>query len=511
MTPPKVLLAPKKAAERPLPNPGLTDSLTHRYEVQKLLGKSSFSEVFMARDRDLGRQVVIKFLNLSDRYEYVERFRREARLLASLKHPNIVQLFDFNVEGTKLYIIMEYIQGMELDAQNKLLRETSETQRIRWLCQAMRGICSALEYLHSQGIVHRDIKPSNILVDANGTPCLIDFGIARRVTGNDLITVNGELLGTVVYMSPEQAGGDTLEIDHRTDIYSMGVMLYHLLTDVLPFSGPNYDEILEQIRTATPVPPSTYNAAIPPVLDRIVLKALSRDKSARYASANAMMKDLLAIPKPKNSSRSEGLYKRIRIPLAIVLNVIALGFFTSDLWMGASSPAPQAAAESKFMLRESFRNGQMGPSLRTLAGETSVQPGVLTLINGSIETANAFSTEDELRVDMDVSCAQPDPNASYRVTLFSSGVSGFHVEWSTDGEGRLFSGDVPLASFRLSPMDGTVRRLTFIKKDDALRILENAKPKLEQRGVFTRSYNGTVEVWCTRGSLDLRAVRIEVK
>lgn len=512
-TPPKVLLiTPKPGTSKPLPNPGLTDSLTHRYEVLKLLGKSSFSEVYLARDRDLGRPVVIKFLNFNDRYEYVERFRREARLLASLKHSNIVQLYDFNVEGTKLYTIMEYIEGRELDEQNRLFRERSETERIRWLCQAMRGICSALQYLHAQGIVHRDIKPSNILIDPNGAPYLIDFGIARRVTGKDLVTVNGELLGTVVYMSPEQAAGDTSQIDQRTDIYSLGVMLYHLLTDVLPFSGSNYEEILEQIRTSTPPEPSTYNAAIPPTLNRIVMRALSRDKTQRYQSAHDLMKDLEAIPRPQSESAKAGRRSRLRISLAVGLNLLAAGLigweFLSD---AAPEEPPPPTVETKFLARETFRGGQLGSTLRTVAGEITLEPGNLRLKNGSIETANSFSTDENLRLDVDLRARTPESESIYHVTLFADGIQGYRLEWTASGEARLLAGDRPLAAFRLRPMDSKSRRLTLVKSGDALTILEDESSVLQQPGLFTRTYSGTIEIWSHRGTLDLQSVRIEVR
>ncbi len=399
----------------PKPTSKLGPGLSQRYELVRPLETTLFSEVFLVSDRELSRQVVIKYLNLSTRFEHVERFKREAQLLANFKHANIVRVYDSGVDDGRMYIVMEFIEGLALDTFNaRLVQMNNEERRIRRVCEIIQEVCYALEYLHAQGIVHRDIKPSNILLDRLGKPYLIDFGIARRVSGKELITVEGELIGTVAYMSPEQAGGNANDIDRRTDIYSVGVMLYHLLTGQLPFGGANYDEVLDQIRTVTPVMPSHLNNTVTPELERVLLKTLAKEKDQRYQTATDLARELEAVIKPKPAPaapRRVRVYGKYKVHIAVALNVIAFAIIGWTLFGpgddSGTNPAlytpPDDVSLARLFLRGTFGRGDIGGYLSPVDGEIGVENGSLVIRNGAVQIAGNFKSASDLRIEVDLS------------------------------------------------------------------------------------------------------------
>ena len=216
--------------------------------------------------------------------QFVERFRREAKNAAALSHPNIVSIYDRGeAEGT-YYIAMEYLDGRSL----KELIVTRGDAPVGIAVEYARQILSALKFAHRHGIVHRDIKPHNVLVNAEGAVKVTDFGIARA--GASQMTEAGSIVGTAQYLSPEQArGGD---VDQRSDLYSLGVVLYELLTGTVPFSGDTPVEIAMKHLSQTPEPPSKRRAGIPRELDMVVMRALAKDPADRYQSADEMEADL---------------------------------------------------------------------------------------------------------------------------------------------------------------------------------------------------------------------------
>ena len=257
-----------------------------RYRIQRKLGAGGMANVYLAEDQELGRRVAIKILN--DRHanddQFVERFRREAKNAAALSHPNIVSIYDRGeAEGT-YYIAMEYLDGRSL----KELIVTRGDAPVDIAVQYARQILSALKFAHKHGIVHRDIKPHNVLVNAEGAVKVTDFGIARA--GASQMTEAGSIVGTAQYLSPEQARGG--EVDQRSDLYSLGVVLYELLTGTLPFSGDTPVEIAMKHLSQTPEPPSKRRAGIPRELDMVVMRALAKDPADRYQSADEMEADL---------------------------------------------------------------------------------------------------------------------------------------------------------------------------------------------------------------------------
>ena len=257
-----------------------------RYRILRKLGTGGMANVYLAEDQELGRNVAIKILDerhASDE-SFVERFRREAKNAAGLSHPNIVSIYDRGeAEGT-YYIAMEYLDGRSL----KELIVGRGPAPVPVAIDYARQILSALRFAHRNGIVHRDIKPHNVLVDGDGRLKVTDFGIARA--GASEMTEAGSIIGTAQYLSPEQAKGTP--VDHRSDIYSVGVVLYELLTGKVPFSGDTAVEIAMRHLSAVPEPPSALRPDLPHELDMVVLRALAKDPEDRYQSAEEMDAEL---------------------------------------------------------------------------------------------------------------------------------------------------------------------------------------------------------------------------
>jgi serine/threonine-protein kinase len=257
-----------------------------RYQVVRKLGAGGMANVYLAEDQELGRRVAIKILN--DRHanddQFVERFRREAKNAAALSHQNIVSIYDRGeAEGT-YYIAMEFIDGRSL----KELITSRGPAPLNVAIEYARQILAALRFAHRHGIVHRDIKPHNVLVDADGRVKVTDFGIARA--GASQMTEAGSIVGTAQYLSPEQARGTG--VDQRSDLYSLGIVLYELVTGKLPFNGDTPVEIAMKHLSQTPELPSTLRPELPRELDLVVTRALAKDPDERYQSAEEMDADL---------------------------------------------------------------------------------------------------------------------------------------------------------------------------------------------------------------------------
>src|SRR5438477_4756338 len=260
-----------------------------RYVIQSELGRGAMGVVYKALDSVLERPVAVKTVNISlerdhaDKYE--QRFYQEARAAGGLNHPNIVTIHDVGKAGDVVYMAMEYIQGVELRTLIGEGRPLRVAQAVSIAVQVAEG----LAYAHQRGVVHRDIKPANIMVVANGPVKITDFGIARmRGTGD--LTQTGMLLGSPKYMSPEQVIGK--RADHRSDIFSLGVILYEMLCGAAPFNGENVTALMYQIVNFVPPAPSGVNSAVPEMLDFIVAKMLAKPLEERYPDASEVARDL---------------------------------------------------------------------------------------------------------------------------------------------------------------------------------------------------------------------------
>ncbi|MDR3149145.1 MAG: Stk1 family PASTA domain-containing Ser/Thr kinase [Oscillospiraceae bacterium] len=265
---------------------GLT--LGERYEILERIGFGGMAYVYKALDHKLGRNVAIKILKdeLASDEEFRERFSNESRAVAMLSHTNIVSIYDVSVNSDLDYIVMEYVDGLTL-------REYVQTRggMLDWkeALHFTAQIAKALAHAHSRGVIHRDIKPQNIMLLGDSTVKVMDFGIAQLSANRN--TLSKKTLGSVHYISPEQATGSST-IDERADIYSLGVVLYELLTGHLPFEGDEPIAVALQHVQAVPLPPRELNPDIPPALERIVLKMMAPDPSDRYQSATALFEAL---------------------------------------------------------------------------------------------------------------------------------------------------------------------------------------------------------------------------
>ena len=254
-----------------------------KYVILKELGRGGMGVVYKAWESPLKRWVALKVLLGSGGQEELIRFRREAQTAASLRHPGIVGIYEVGDLGDKHVIAMEYIDGRSLAGEKLPAPKAAEL---------IAEVARAVEYAHSRGIIHRDIKPHNVMVDHEGRPFVMDFGLAKSLEGHSQITMSGTVVGTPSYMAPEQASGNVALIGKQSDVYSLGAVLYELLTGLPPFKGPNPVETLRRVVNDDVQPPSRLNAAVPPDLETIVLKCLDKVPSRRYASAAALAVDL---------------------------------------------------------------------------------------------------------------------------------------------------------------------------------------------------------------------------
>ena len=322
-------------------------TLADRYAVSRRVGVGGMADVYLATDTQLHRDVALKILHpqYADDEGFVERFRREAQAAAKLQHPNIVQIYDWGREGDFNFIVMEYVEGLSL---KDYLSEEGPLE-IQDASRIARDVLAALAYAHRSGLVHRDIKPGNILIGADNKVQVTDFGIARA-EATSTMTQTGTILGTAYYLSPEQAQGHSL--DGRSDIYSLGIVLYEMLTGRRPFEGESPVSIAYKHVREVPRPPSVYRADLPRPLEAIVMNALAKKPEDRYSSAALMGRDLeafgqgkavtatLKVPSAEDSTqviRRVGMIERQAARRPGWLVALALLLLTGGLVLGAWS------------------------------------------------------------------------------------------------------------------------------------------------------------------------------
>lgn len=355
--------SPENNAIRPLERIG-------RFELLEIIGEGSFGVVWKGRDTELDRIVAIKIprkLRLDVRE--TEEFLREARAAAQLVHPNIVSVHDARQGENTSYIVSDYIAGQTLTA-----RLTDTFMPPHAAAEIAAQVAEALHHAHERGVIHRDLKPSNVLLDARDTPLITDFGLAKREEGEVTMTVDGKLLGTPAYMSPEQARGETREVDRRTDVYALGVVLFEMLTGERPFQG-SVTVVLHRVLHDDAPSPRQLNRHLPRDIETICLRCLERDKRRRYATAKDVADDLrrFLANKPvraRSVTRVERAYKWCRrnpvvaaLSAVLVVSILCALTIVGRAWHQQRVQHYVAVIKS---IADAYESGDVGVALRLL-------------------------------------------------------------------------------------------------------------------------------------------------
>jgi len=396
--------------------------LLGRYQIQRLLGRGGFGEVWQAFDPELQRPVAVKVLRRDVQWpdDQVALFLEEGRKLARLKHPGIVAVYDVGQAGTGLFIVSELIEGGTLEQ-----RITEGKVARRDIPALLADVADAAHHAHLHGLVHRDIKPANILLDAKHRPHLVDFGVA--LAEEEQRGARGSVAGTVAYMSPEQVRGDSHLLDGRTDVYSLGVVLYELLTGRRPFQGKTRDELREQILLRPPRPLRAIDDTIPPELEAICLKCLAKSAPDRYATADDLATALRRVvaepevptPDPPDASRRRGVWLAAgALLLAACLALAASG----RLWPGrppppdaGKPPEPPVVAIDPHALRVKER---VWPGSRPGDPSTWQIPKATGSLSVNASSYALLELADLRRDDFDVSVQIRQTNADGRIGVF---------------------------------------------------------------------------------------------
>jgi serine/threonine-protein kinase len=381
-----------------------------RFEVLAEIGRGGMGVVYRAMDQDLKREVALKVLSveLSEDARELERFRREATLASKLRHPRIVGVYSFGeVEGRPFYT-MPIVEGRSLKEVLQQEGPLPPKRAARLLEQIARAIDSA----HQQRVVHRDLKPANILLDPDGGPLILDFGLAKDLGHGPDLTRSGEVLGTPCYMSPEQARGEVTHADHRVDVYALGAVLYELLTGRPPYEGLTANEVLHKILTVDPTPPHKHRPDLPYELETICLKALMREPFFRYQTAEAVADDLARFveDKPvlaKRPGPGAALVRFVRAHraatamLGVLILTVVLGVYLvrRNLARIAAAETAENAQKTLAVAREAERHDNTEEATRGFHEAYVLAAAAYSDFPGSERVRSAFLAAARARAD----------------------------------------------------------------------------------------------------------------
>ena len=342
-----------------------------RYQIIEELGKGGMGKVYKANDTKINEKIALKLIKpeVSSDKKTIERFSNELKFARKIRHGNVCQMFDLNEEKGAHYITMEYVKGEDL---KKLIRKMGQLS-VGQVIPIGKQVCEGLAEAHRLGVVHRDLKPQNVMVDEEGNARIMDFGIARSIIGKG-ITGAGVMIGTPEYMSPEQA--EVKEVDQRSDIYSLGVILYEMVTGRVPFEGETPLGIAMKHKSEIPKDPREINSQIPEDLSRVILRCMEKDKENRYQSAGEIRSELVniekgipttekVVPKRKPITSKEitvtlGL-KKLFIPALVVVAATIVGIIIWQL-LPQKKPIPIPSGKSSLAVMY-FENRSDEPDL----------------------------------------------------------------------------------------------------------------------------------------------------
>jgi eukaryotic-like serine/threonine-protein kinase len=427
-----------------------------RYLVESELGRGGMATVFKGTDTVLGRPVAVKVLSpqYSGDANFVTRFRREAQAAASLNHPNLVSVYDTGTDDGVHFIVMEYVEAKTLAdylaGGGRIMPERS--------IEIAEAVCDALSVAHAHGIIHRDIKPANVMITSKGDVKVTDFGIARVITGADTLAQTAAVLGTASYLSPEQA--QSQPVDQRSDIYSLGVALYEMVTGRPPFSGDSPVMVASKHVLEQPSPPSKLNRDVSPELEAVIMKAMAKNPDNRYQDAEEMKADL------ERARLGQGVQATPLLPESARTQRIApAGPPTAVL--------PPAAPE------DGGRRRWWIPALIILL-ILAVLGGGLYLLASSLLSTNTDSVNvPDVRGFTEEAATRTLRDAGFEVTpefqvTTDQGKIGEVIEQSPDAGSLLAKGETVTITVGKRPAQVEVPRLAGLTQDEAVAALEGA-------------------------------------
>ena len=335
-----------------------------RYQIVRQLGQGSMGAVYLAYDPQLERHVALKTPFLGTNPVAVERFFREARAAAQLRSPYICTVYDVGQIAGIYYISMAFIDGQPLD---RLIAE-GKLKDFRRVADITSKIARGLQKAHEQGIMHRDLKPANLMIDSDGEPIVMDFGLARKVDGDTQVTTPGKILGTPAYMSPEQVEGDPKHIGHATDVYSLGVVLYQMLTGQVPFQGW-FTSILHKICSEQPQKPSAINAAIAAdsALERICLKMMAKTPADRFPTMAALAEAIeKAFPRESQAVAQPSAWARFRTATKGFFGFLGRKPSPAKVLPSTPSPAPAELGKREVQISVTQMTASSGADVKAI-------------------------------------------------------------------------------------------------------------------------------------------------